>query len=111
MRSLYLEESFEGFASHKRVESAVIETECAEYIGQRSEDFSGSRNIFDKKCMKDNISEAVILEKKRRARRYIKVLFIVYVLPSKTRKKEKKYLFTISYLTELSSKQTICFDF
>jgi hypothetical protein len=97
VRSLYLEESFEGFASHKRVESAVIETECAEYIGQRSEDFSGSRNIFDKKCMKDNISEAVILEKKRKARRYIKVLFIV-CFALQNREKGKK-LFVYNFLS------------
>lgn len=37
--------------------------------------------------------------------------FLLFVLPSKIRKKEKNYLFTISYLTELSSKQTICYDF
>jgi len=30
--------------------------------------------------------------------------------PQNKEKGKKKYLFTISYLTELSSKQTICFD-
>ena len=44
---LYLEESFEGFASHERVESAVIETECAENIGQRSEAFLDSQFVHE----------------------------------------------------------------
>ena len=58
----YLEKSFERFASHERVESAIVEAESTKNVGKWSEDFSGSRDIFNQQSVQDHIGQSVVLE-------------------------------------------------
>jgi|FrelakmetLWP11LW_1041352.scaffolds.fasta_scaffold58888_1 hypothetical protein len=68
----YLEESFKWFACHEGVEAAVVETEGAENVRQRSEDFSGSRNVLDEKSVQDHVRQTIVL-KRRQKRRLLQI--------------------------------------
>jgi len=63
-----LEEPLEGLASYEWVEAAIVEAKRAEDVGQRSEDFSGCRNIFDEECVEHHVGQAVVLQRRQKGR-------------------------------------------
>jgi len=59
----YLEKPLERLAGDEGIEAARVEAERAENVWQRSEDFSGGRDILHEERVQHHVGQAVVLKR------------------------------------------------